>query len=218
MTFVALSVAMWQLYSTLQPLREEVVRLRNEVGNLTLEDSDRDCVHGIQIETGNPLFWKWKVYLPDQKDYQLGTYVGKFPSNWTKLPPKWEAPNTDNQTSDQTLCSRVTNPSSYRREAEIIVAISIIRNKKGELVVRQDFGGISRETPLNRELEKLVGGSILNGGPGVGPGGTSRSDVDEPLPMLQQRWDESYDFQNGIEGEARGIIVWIEPVEKANAN
>ena len=215
-TLVAMLLAVCVLYSELAPLREELIRLRNETGNLTVEEPHQDSVHAIQLESGSSLIWKWKVYLPAGRDYQLGSYVGKFPSTWKNVPPEWKPPIKLEPTADPFLYRKLVSPTSYRRDTEQTVLVSVVRNINGELVLRQQIGGISTESRLHEDLEDLIGGSVLYGGPGVGPGSTSRSHLDSPLPLLQERWDETYDFQKGIDGEPEGLIVWIEPTQQAS--
>ena len=152
---------------------------------------------GFDIE--NPLFWKWKVYLPEGQDYCLGAYVGN-------LPPKGKVPDKPGS---------VTSPANYRNGSEQIVKISVIRNTDGKLVLRQQMGGISTEVPMKAEQEEILtkSTSTYNGrGPAAGLGSTSHAALGEPLPLLnQQRWGS--DNPEGIEGEAKGIFVWIEVVE-----
>lgn len=204
-TFICMALALWQLYSELHPLRNEVPRLRNEAGYLTIDDDNQDCIHAIQLDTGNPLFWKWKVFLPDNnRDYCLKASVGL-------LPPKGKVP--DKPVS-------VTDPAAYRNSHEQIVEISVINNTSGELVLRQQLGGISSEVSLDAEQEKiLTSGSITWNGyaPSAGLGGTSRVPAGEPLTLLiQQRLGPNEKLNSNA--PARGIIVWIEPVKKANSN
>jgi len=53
-------------------------------------------------------------------------------------------------------------------------------------------------------------------GPSADFGGTSHAGIGEPLVLLnQQRWGQN-DLA-GIKCEARGIVVWIEPIEYAKS-
>ena len=55
-TIVALSITVVMLYREADPLRKEVARLRNEVGELNISDPSK--LHAIRIDTSNELEWK----------------------------------------------------------------------------------------------------------------------------------------------------------------
>jgi hypothetical protein len=63
MTIAGLSLVIWRQWREVGPLRAEVRRLRNEVGELSIDD--RTKVYAIRIPTKEPLSWKWRVWLPD---------------------------------------------------------------------------------------------------------------------------------------------------------
>ena len=69
MAIFAMGITIWQLRADLEPLRTEVRRLRDETGQLTIEDSER--IHAIQMITDYPLTWKWRVYIPAGRKVRL---------------------------------------------------------------------------------------------------------------------------------------------------
>lgn len=84
-TIVALAVTVALLYCQLAPLRSEVRQLREETGQLVIED--RAKLHVIGIETYNDWAWKWRLWVPVGRTVQLHFAAkeipkqGKFPSH-----------------------------------------------------------------------------------------------------------------------------------------
>lgn len=68
-TVVALAVVVALQWRELQPLRDEVRRLRNEVGELTVDDPGK--FHAIRVETDNRFEWKWRIWIPAGARYKL---------------------------------------------------------------------------------------------------------------------------------------------------
>ncbi len=54
-------------------MRKEVQRLRDETGQLTIEDPKR--LHAIQMPTDYPLAWKWRVYIPAGRNVRLSHHT-----------------------------------------------------------------------------------------------------------------------------------------------
>lgn len=78
-TMIAIAFAFIQLSSELRPLRTEVQRLRDETGQLTIENRKR--IHAIQIATDYPLAWKWRVYIPAGKKVRVAHQNHKIPKD-----------------------------------------------------------------------------------------------------------------------------------------
>ena len=76
-TIVGMAIVLVVQWRELGPLRAEVRRLRDEVGYLTIDDDTRP--HAIQIDTGEPNHWRWRVYIPAQGKYGLHTRRDHIP-------------------------------------------------------------------------------------------------------------------------------------------
>jgi hypothetical protein len=76
-TIVGLAMALFQLWREVGPLRAEVRQIRNEVGRLSIEDTTK--IHAIQVRTNEPLFWKWRVWVPDHVAANLFAQWGNVP-------------------------------------------------------------------------------------------------------------------------------------------
>jgi hypothetical protein len=72
--FAAMAIVIWQLYAELTPLRAELRRLRDEVGELTIEDETK--LHAIAVRTDDEMTWKWRIWIPEGRKYKL-YYSGK---------------------------------------------------------------------------------------------------------------------------------------------
>src|SRR5262245_4620503 len=69
MTIVGLVIVVIQLWRDIKPLRAELRRLRNEVGALSIEDPTKP--HAIQVRIVDDNTWKWRVWIPEGKKYEL---------------------------------------------------------------------------------------------------------------------------------------------------
>ncbi len=78
-TVVALGVTVYLLYQEVAPLRAEVKRLRDEVGELHVEDKSK--VHAIRVETDNELEWKWRIWVPVGAIYNLRGFGDEIPND-----------------------------------------------------------------------------------------------------------------------------------------
>jgi hypothetical protein len=78
MTILGMAIVLARLWHEVGPLRVEVRQLRNETGRLSIEDATK--VHAIEVRTGEPLLWKWRVWVPEGQSVIARTHWGKVPS------------------------------------------------------------------------------------------------------------------------------------------
>lgn len=69
MTIVGLLITVAKLWREVGPLRAEVLRLRNEVGSLTIDDDTKP--HAIRVRTSEDFTWKWRIWIPRGREYLL---------------------------------------------------------------------------------------------------------------------------------------------------
>ena len=69
MTIVGMAIVLVQLWREVGPLRAAVIRLRNEVGVLSVGDQKE--LHAIQVDTKDELTWRWRVWIPQGMVYVL---------------------------------------------------------------------------------------------------------------------------------------------------
>jgi hypothetical protein len=82
-TIVAMAIVIWQLYAEVVPLRMENRRLRDEVGELTIEDESE--FHAMAVRTDDEFTWKWRIWIPKDVVYRLGYNSQRIPK--TGFPP-----------------------------------------------------------------------------------------------------------------------------------
>jgi hypothetical protein len=71
-------------------LRQENIRLRNAIGELTIEPGQEDKVHAIAVEELEARTWKWRVYIPDGRPFGLQVQTKEqngSGSSWSLLSP-----------------------------------------------------------------------------------------------------------------------------------
>jgi hypothetical protein len=78
-TIVALGVTVYLLQQRVAPLEAEVKRLRDEVGELNIQDPSK--LHAIQVQTDNQLEWKWRIYVPEGVSYAVRSYGNQIPED-----------------------------------------------------------------------------------------------------------------------------------------
>lgn len=74
---VGLSIVHWQLARKADGLESTISQLRNELGYLNVEDPSK--VYVRQVESTEPLTWKYRVYLPSDTKFRLHRVEGRGP-------------------------------------------------------------------------------------------------------------------------------------------
>lgn len=77
MTILALTIVVVQLWREVSPLRADVRRLRDEVGALSVDDKTK--LHAIRVRTPDEFVWKWRIWIPEGRVYQLKQAGDKIP-------------------------------------------------------------------------------------------------------------------------------------------
>jgi hypothetical protein len=76
-TIDGLAIVVVQLGREVGPLRKEVRRLRDEVGELSIENDTR--IHAMQARTKDPLTWKFRVWVPEGQTAVVKAHWGDVP-------------------------------------------------------------------------------------------------------------------------------------------
>ena len=69
MTILAMAIVVAQQWREVGPLRSEVRRLRDELGQLSIEDPTK--LHAIEVRTKDAMIWKWRIWVPERMNAQL---------------------------------------------------------------------------------------------------------------------------------------------------
>ena len=78
-TIISMGLVIWQLNAELGPLRKEVRKLRDETGQVTINDPER--IHAIQMVTDYPLAWKWRVNIPSGRKVRVAHQTHRIPKD-----------------------------------------------------------------------------------------------------------------------------------------
>jgi hypothetical protein len=77
MTVVGMSIVILQLWREVGPLRDEVCWLRDEVGELSIDDETK--LHAIEVRTNDDFLWKWRVWVPEGQSVVVRSQWGNVP-------------------------------------------------------------------------------------------------------------------------------------------
>jgi len=186
MTFVAMAVALWKLNSELVPLRVEVRRLRDEVGELYIEDPTK--LHAIRVDSNNELEWKWRIWIPKGARYRLRGNGGPvaaagYPNGGGTI--------------------------HFHESGEVVVRYRIQRDPRDG----KWYGSLHSEgMSVGRDEQPWVEWkSHLATGGGVGDV-TCSFDVNETVDLIRRRVSEKAKNSTKVEDPAAGFQVWLEPM------
>jgi len=87
LTIVALAVGLWQTGREVGPLREEVARVREELGYFPVEDESKIQIRRLRGKIPNA--WQWRLYLPRSQAYNLYIFHGPAPEARSLSKAKW---------------------------------------------------------------------------------------------------------------------------------
>jgi len=75
-----MAVTLWKLNSELAPMRAELKRYRQQLGFLSIPESESDQIHAIQVESEHEHEWRYRIYLPKGNQYVLRFADGTLPA------------------------------------------------------------------------------------------------------------------------------------------
>jgi len=146
----------------LKQTHDENVKLRTELGYLTIED--RSKVHVVGLATHEDLTWQWRVYVPEGARLVLKTATHKI--------PEYGLPATSDV--------RAALPPG-----EHLVTAAVHRDREGRWQLQLSTGGSYSPTPFPDATAKWLDdkASILCWS--AGAGGTETKHAEKPLRLLR---------------------------------
>jgi hypothetical protein len=69
LTITGMALVVIQLWREVGPLRNELRRVRDRNGALSIEDQTK--FHAIKLESHAPFTWNWRIWIPDGQTYEL---------------------------------------------------------------------------------------------------------------------------------------------------
>ncbi len=79
MTIIGMGVLIWRLNAESATLRAEAVLYRQQLGHLSVPESEADKMHAIRVDSEEDHEWRYRIYLPEGHKYRLQLGVGKLP-------------------------------------------------------------------------------------------------------------------------------------------
>ncbi len=185
-TIVAMGLALIKLV----PLRNEVVRLRNETGRLLV--TDRTKLQAIEVKTYTHLTWRWRIFVPSEKKYRLRNQINDVPlRDFPEITSGW-----------------------HLQSGLQVLTIALRRNdaKQGWDIttefVSQDGGASSGRRPIVVNSQTWPNG--YHAGESISGIGTKAEmqNEQERLLLLRSRVQVP---TGGAPPLAQGLLPWIEP-------
>lgn len=206
MALVACGITIWQLWREVGPLRAEVRESRTELGRLNIDDPRR--AYAIQLNTGEPRTWKWRIYLPPDVGFTISCYSGTLPS-----PNDYHGNAWYDRVKNGGIGSGFTGSidgGEFTLEAKL--------EKDGDrwvLVTTTSAGrGSSRHTIAQPSGDWLSDTENFSSSSGVGPREQTVFEPGEPIMLLKAlkpiitRFPGGHDSRDP-EGAADGFVLWI---------
>jgi hypothetical protein len=83
MTIVCMAIVIILHWRDVGPLRQEVYRLRQEIGYLTVADENK--IYAIQVPVTDSDIYRYRVYLPKNKKFNLYSRIWHLPARSSQL-------------------------------------------------------------------------------------------------------------------------------------
>jgi hypothetical protein len=81
MTIAGLGLVVWLQWHEVEPLRQKVQQLRQELGYLVIDDPTKAQFISAERPYDNETHWTWRLYLPAGGEYHLNVYSGPWPAD-----------------------------------------------------------------------------------------------------------------------------------------
>jgi hypothetical protein len=182
---VAAGIVIWQLYAELVPLRAENRRLRDEVGELSIEDETK--FHAVAVRTDDDLTWKWRIWIPQGGKYQLHYSSEQIPETGFAPSHGWISVG---EAGEHWVEYRI------RQDAESGQWMDQLLTQGGSVgSSQQDWVGWGGHTS--------TGKGVYNS--------TQSFDVGKPVVLKRFRVSQA-SSTSAMSKQTAGFMVWLEPV------
>jgi hypothetical protein len=79
MAMLGMAIVIVQQWRLIKPMRDELTSLRNETGRLAIDDPTK--FHAIEVRTDGECVWKWRVWVPEGREYQINIATENIPKD-----------------------------------------------------------------------------------------------------------------------------------------
>lgn len=146
----------------LKKTHDENVKLRTELGYLTIED--RSKVQVVQLATHEDLKWQWRVYVPEGTRVVLKTSTQDIPE--FGLPADWHMP--------------IGCPPG-----EYLLTVAVRRDRTDKWQMTIAGGGMLLRSDIPEAATKWLEKKASTKGWSAGAGATETKDAGKPLRLLR---------------------------------
>ena len=186
MTILGMAIVIAQLWREVRPLRAQLHQLRDETGRLSIDDPTK--THVIQVRQADDYTWKWRVWIPDGRAYQVKMATQNIPA--TGFPT-----NTGTIKADQ--------------PGEMWIEYRIHPNSDGNWVDKLStkfarVGG-SPQPWVNWSRKKSMSEGASYHGHVAEPG--------EKILLSRFRVSQKATNSTKIEDPSAGFMIWLEPTK-----
>ena len=212
MTIVGLAIVTTRLWREVSPLRDEVFRLRQELGYLSIKDENK--IYAIEVPSTDPDARRYRVYLPKNKSLKIYDRIHTLPGRPLGM--------TQRDWLKNLLQSRSGTTSSVDG-GEFTVEVRLRHNpeKKNEwtfehTILGRGTGSVGSEMPwLNDRRAWSISSDVVSGK-------QQEFDPDTGVALFSLRQAVVKEFKGGYSTsspdetkDAPGVMLWIAPAVKA---
>jgi hypothetical protein len=187
----------------LKKTHDENIKLRTELGYLTIED--RSKVHVVELATHEELKWQWRVYVPEGAKLVLKTATHDIP---------------DYGLPEGTLAQRGLGPGEH------LLTAAVRRDRKGKWALTIAMAGTTTRSKIPEAAAKwLSDDTRLTGWMTAGGGRTETKKPGKPLRLIRLLAGGSPAF-NVDDHPPRGrplqitdgLMIWIDDATQDDIN
>ena len=184
-TIALMSVALWTANKNLREATIELKQLRTEAGHLTVSDDHN--IHVIEVPTTGGYRWRWRIHLPEDKDF--GLFLSK------RMIPENGLPATGGRKS----CARIGSMN----EREFLLEVAVERNHDGPYVVAmRSLNNPSVIASFDEPPPDWLDGKAMARISVAGCGTTESVEAGQPLVLVRLRTANQ-------KGPSEGLMLWI---------
>jgi hypothetical protein len=88
---VAAGTSLWisvRQHRQIERLRADNTRLRNEVGEINVEEENENNLQAIRIPTNDAKQWQWRVFVPKGRQFNLDAVLSQIPTAGAQVGPE----------------------------------------------------------------------------------------------------------------------------------
>jgi hypothetical protein len=206
LTIAALAVTVWRQNSEISPLRQEVRRLRQELGHLTIDDENK--IYAIRVAAPDPDINRFRVYLPKNRKFVLCSRIHTIPGR---------APGQSRK--DWFASLEGSGGTSTIDSGEFTIDVHVDRPdvKSDHWNLHHDINGRGGGT-CGSEMPWLNDRRRWTSEAEAGFDQQTERDADEGLVLFELRQGDLKEFAGGYSvtspdktKEQPGVMLWIEP-------